>query len=1716
MKSSFSLRVSTRVTRALFCFSLVSVIVFGGFFIPLSAHALTTLSVTSPNGGEEWRGTQSISWSSTGGVFGDTVNIVYSTDNFFSQAVVATGVPYNSTPFSWNTTLFPESATYKIRFISNSMFVYDTSDAAFMVDNTAPSTALATTTGTLGLDGWYKGPSAPTFNLNCTDSLSGCFDTYYSWDAGAFVLSGTITALEGAHTLNWYSRDHATDALGARNIETTHSQVIKVDTIDPTVAVTSTTVNGAYNEPDAINVTLTFSEAVTTTDTITVTIETGATDRTCIVPIMINSSVGTCTYTVQAGDTSGDLNTNSIIATTGTVLDIAGNTANLTPTSNLAATSAIVIDTTAPSAFTTGTSVTTGGTVVATWWNSTNTGLDVTVPVANDASLTGGTIQLQAEADGTFANIGNAYTIAGVDLNTNKTLSLTATQVEALSGFSEGDTLTFRAVITDLATNSTTGSNSIDIFVVDQTLPSTDAGTDKEVNAVVSQDATTSDGGSGLSIHSWTQFSGPGALTFGTSSAVDTTILASLDGVYIALLTVTDVAGNSASDDISFAWDTTAPTLAEVTPVPTPTNDTTPNYTFSVSSVKQLPASGGGGITYGGTCSSATTNAVAGNNTVTFNSLANAVHNTCTIAVTDAAGNLSSTLSITAFEVDTIVATVSSITTTDANLDGKVDTATIVFSDEVKDSTFSAGTFTIGGTTVTSVGTGGTANDNTIVLTVSGGVAGTNAKLVVYTPGTATDLAGNALGAISQTSTDAAKPVLLSARTITITSIEAMFSEDLNVGTVNGSGNEFTVAGVLATAAVEHGANDGRVVLTVATMGTGATPSVKYAQVDTLNDLAAVPNTAVTPTTVTAVDGVAPTLSSVIISSNNDADFSAPEWAKVGDIATLSFTASETIATPVITIDGMSATTVTSPSVNNWVATYTFVGGEADGTIPFSIAFADLSAPTPNIGTTVMVTGDSSSVFFDEVAPTVNAGTNKEVNAVVSQDATVSDLAPSSAIATYAWTNQTPGVGTITFGTPTAEDTNISASADGTYTIRLTVTDNAGNSAFDELTFIWDTTNPEPLTSSPSDGATGVAIAGGTATVTYDEPIILLDSSRVLLVDDVTGTSYKGTVVVSGINPRVLNIAYSGLNYGTKYRINVKAGNPITGVGASVRDVAGNWVNTSWTSYFTTVIDTIVPVVNSASAGSITTTGATLSVTTNESSTCRYATTDSAYSGMTAFTTTGSTSHSVALSGLSPSTGYSFFVRCADTSAQANTMTVSAHVSFTTSAPAADTTAPGVPIITTAPATIDANAYTIAGTAGADTPTDGTRTVRLYNGATLVDTLSLPAGQTTWASNVSLTQNSANVFTATSQDVAGNTSVASASVTITEATATGDTTAPAVPAITTTPVTVDSNTYTIIGTAGADLPTDGSRTITITRTVGAVTTVVGSLVLPIGETDWSFSAPLSQNAANVFTAVSTDVAGNTSAPSTSVTITETTAADTTAPATPVITTLATTIDANIITISGTAGADLPTDGVRTITISRNGTVVGSLTLAAGVTSWSFITSLVQSTTNTFSAVSTDTAGNSSVASAAVVITEAEGAASLVVTGIGAVANENGSTGFSTPNNSFDDGWRWVFNVTVPTSETNFAMKFDNFLSGSNTIGAATNIRYYTAQSSAHSASTTAVTIAGAGTYPGNITLDGDLDADTAGRQIAVTVEVRVPIGSAGGSYSANYGVKSGI
>ncbi|MEM9303330.1 MAG: hypothetical protein AAGE01_14540, partial [Pseudomonadota bacterium] len=155
-------------------------------------------------------------------------------------------------------------------------------------------------------------------------------------------------------------------------------------------------------------------------------------------------------------------------------------------------------------------------------------------------------------------------------------------------------------------------------------------------------------------------------------------------------ITVTDASGNaSAPLAISaFIVDTMAPMLAEVTAVTTPDNDTTPDVTFSTSEA--------GTLVVGGSCGSGNEGAIgSGNQNITLtqpnniSALAAGTYSDCTITVTDATGNSSAPLTLTAFTIDLTAPTVSELT--------PVTTPTNDRTPDVTFSTNEAGTLAVGG-----------------------------------------------------------------------------------------------------------------------------------------------------------------------------------------------------------------------------------------------------------------------------------------------------------------------------------------------------------------------------------------------------------------------------------------------------------------------------------------------------------------------------------------------------------------------------------------------------------------------------------------------------------------------------------------------------------------------------------------------------------------------------------------------------------------------------------------------------------------------------------------------------------------------------------------------------------------------------------------------------------------------------------------------------------
>ncbi|MCX6723901.1 MAG: hypothetical protein NT155_01855 [Candidatus Staskawiczbacteria bacterium] len=159
----------------------------------------------------------------------------------------------------------------------------------------------------------------------------------------------------------------------------------------------------------------------------------------------------------------------------------------------------------------------------------------------------------------------------------------------------------------------------------------------------------------------------------------------------------------------------------------------------------------------------------------------------------------------------------------------------------------------------------------------------------------------------------------------------------------------------------------------------------------------------------------------------------------------------------------------------NWDHYYLYPSPQGTGNFSYNITglnsatkYYFSASATNHAGITWSSTPPSPSfttAFVDTTPPQVIAGGNKIELDQFHQDAAVSDPAPSSGIASYNWTTvscssfpsgSSCNKNTVVFTSPATEDTFISANAPGIYRIRLTATDNAGNSNSSDFYLTWD------------------------------------------------------------------------------------------------------------------------------------------------------------------------------------------------------------------------------------------------------------------------------------------------------------------------------------------------------------------------------------------------------------------------------------------------------------------------------------------------------------------------------------------------------------------------------------------------------------------------------------------------------------------------------------
>ena len=289
------------------------------------------------------------------------------------------------------------------------------------------------------------------------------------------------------------------------------------------------------------------------------------------------------------------------------------------------------------------------------------------------------------------------------------------------------------------------------------------------------------------------------------------------------------------------------------------------------------------------------------------------------------------------------------------------------------------------------------------------------------------------------------------------------------------------------------------------------------------------------------------------------------------------------------------------------------------------------------------VLGVSGDFTFTTTPPAPPVISNVQAGSIVASGATIT------------WTTSTPASSQVDYGLDTGYGSSTTLdgalvtahsqalgglSASTTYNYRVRSTDAYGQPVVSgDSTFT--TPGPPPVISGVV--ASGVTTTGATIGWSTDVPA----SSQ---VEYGTTTSYGSSTTLDPTLATSHSQALSGLQPGTQYHYRVRSANASGSLALS-----GDFVLTTAAPP--------PPVISNVQAGSITSGGATITWTTDTASdtTVQYGTTTSY--GSTASTAGAVTSHSQALTGLSPSTTYHYRVQSRDAFSQ---VTTSGDFTFTT------------------------------------------------------------------------------------------------------------------------------------------------------------------------------------------------------------------------------------------------------------------------------------------------------------------------------------------------------------------------------------------------------------------------------------------------------------------
>ena len=259
-----------------------------------------------------------------------------------------------------------------------------------------------------------------------------------------------------------------TDLFGNPDTVTTvtGSSTVIYDDVTPSVTVTTYSSNnntGYAKLNDTVYVRIVAGESLRPLSVIAIIL-----GDTATVTSSNNDSTFTAYIVVEAGDQEGQ------ISFSFNYQDFAGNEDTRTTTND---NSSVICDMTPPEDYVTGTVVPTGGTVALRFWNSTNTGLSVTIPIDNDQTLVDGMahpfVKFNAGSERELSP--PTFEIQAFHIDTDYEITFADSVFEGLTGFAENATVEFHSKIWDAPHNQTDGSTSASILKTDQTAPNLDS-----------------------------------------------------------------------------------------------------------------------------------------------------------------------------------------------------------------------------------------------------------------------------------------------------------------------------------------------------------------------------------------------------------------------------------------------------------------------------------------------------------------------------------------------------------------------------------------------------------------------------------------------------------------------------------------------------------------------------------------------------------------------------------------------------------------------------------------------------------------------------------------------------------------------------------------------------------------------------------------------------------------------------------------------------------------------------------------------------------------------------------------------------------------------------------------------------------------------------------------------------------------------------------------